>query len=139
MAEEPVQHRPRTMGQSKYGLSRTFRVLTDLLAIHFFLRYGTRPGHFFGVGGLAVGGVGGAILAWLAVDKFVFGNDIGTRPLLALGFFLLVGGLQFLTTGVLAELMIRIYFDRGHALPYHLRGDDSVATAGWHGADGGNG
>ena len=120
MAEEPVNHRARTAGVSKYGLSRTFRVMTDLLAVHFFLNYGSRPGHFFGGLGLAVGGVGGLILAWLGVQKLM-GENIGTRPLLALGFFLVVAGLQFLCSGVLAELMIRIYFDGGHAHPYHLR------------------
>lgn len=134
MAEEPVHHRPRTAGASKYGLTRTFRVLTDLLAMHFFLRFGTRPGHFFGGAGLAVGAAGSLILSWLAVEKFAFGHDIGTRPLLALGFFLLVGGLQFLTSGVLAELLIRIYFDRGHALPYHLAPTTAPeADEAWHG------
>jgi hypothetical protein len=117
---------------SKYGLSRTFRVMTDLLAVHFFLNYGSRPGHFFGGLGLAVGGAGGLILAWLGVQKLM-GENIGTRPLLALGFFLVVGGLQFLCTGVLAELMIRIYFDGGHAHPYHLRPQASPGDGdAWH-------
>ena len=134
MAEEPVNHRPRRHGQSKYGLSRTFRVLVDLLAMHFFLRFGSRPSHFFGGAGLLVLAAGVAILGWLAFGKFAFGQDIGTRPLLALGFFLVIGGLQFLTTGVLAELLIRIYFESGRAAPYHLRDirpADGHAT--WHG------
>lgn len=136
MAEEPVNHRPRTAGTSKYGLARTFRVLTDLLAMHFFLRFGTRPGHFFGGAGLAVGGLGSLILGALAFEKFVLGHDIGTRPLLALGFFLLIGGLQFLTTGVLSELLIRIYFDRGHAMPYHLQDDAAPGPQdAWHGRE----
>ena len=133
MAEEPVNHRARQAGQSKYGLSRTFRVITDLLAMHFFLNFGSRPGHFFGGVGLAVTTLGGAILAWLGWLKLQ-GETIGTRPLLALGFFLVIGGLQFLTTGVVAELLIRIYYDRGHAAPYQCRptracGDDE----GWAG------
>jgi hypothetical protein len=120
-------------GTSKYGLSRTFRVITDLLAMHFFLNYGTRPGHFFGGIGLASGGVGGLILAWMAVCKFVLGQAIGGRPLLALGFFLVIGGLQLLLTGVLAELLIRIYYDGRHAQPYHhgrtaAPGEDAA----WH-------
>lgn len=118
MAEEPVAHHARQMGQSKYGLSRTFRVLVDLLAVHFFLRFGTRPGHFFGGLGLAVGSVGTAILAYLMALKMA-GESVGTRPLLALGFFCVLGGLQFITTGVLAELMIRVYFDGRHSRPYH--------------------
>ena len=108
MDEVPVNHRARVAGVSKYGLSRTFRVITDLLAMHFFLNYGTRPGHFFGGIGLATGGIGGLILAWMAVLKFVLGQSIGSRPLLTLGFFLVIAGLQLLLTGVLAELLIRI-------------------------------
>lgn len=121
MAEEPVSHRARAAGASKYGLSRTFRVIVDLLAVHFFLHYGSRPGHFFGGMGLATAGVGGLILAWLAALKLA-GESVGTRPLLALGFFLVIGGLQLLTTGVVAELLMRVYYDGRHAHPYRLLG-----------------
>jgi glycosyltransferase involved in cell wall biosynthesis len=118
MDEVPVNHRARVAGTSKYGLSRTFRVITDLLAMHFFLNYGTRPGHFFGGIGLGVGGIGGVIVLWMFVLKLM-GQSIGGRPLLSLGFFLIVMGLQLLLTGVLAELLIRIYYDGRHAQPYH--------------------
>jgi glycosyltransferase involved in cell wall biosynthesis len=133
MAEEPVAHRPRVAGRSKYGLARTFRVIVDLLSMHFFLHFGARPGHFFGVAGLAIGTVGSAILAWLLIEK-LGGESIGTRPLLALGFFFVVGGLQFLTTGVLAELLVRIYFDGQRASAYHRVGqDDPGPDEAWHG------
>ena len=135
MAEEPVQHHPRRAGQSKYGLGRTVRVLLDLLAMHFFLRFGTRPGHFFGGIGLLVMLAGAAMLGYLAVLK-AMGESIGTRPLLALGFFLVLGGVQLLTTGVLSELLMRVYYGGGHARPYHLRGpspDPAEGEAGWHG------
>jgi glycosyltransferase involved in cell wall biosynthesis len=118
MAEEPVTHHGRARGQSKYGLSRTFRVVVDLVSVVVFLRFGARPGHFFGGLGLAVLAVGGAILGYLLAVK-LGGHDIGGRPLLALGFFCVLGGLQFLTTGVLAELLVRIYFEARHAQPYH--------------------
>jgi glycosyltransferase involved in cell wall biosynthesis len=133
MAEEAVSHRPRTRGASKYGLSRTIRVVLDLLSMHFFLRFGARPGHFFGSAGLLVGASGMSILTWLAIEKFVFDQSIGTRPLLALGFSLVIGGLQFLTTGVMAELLIRIYFENGKASSYHLR-DQTIAPedGAWH-------
>jgi glycosyltransferase involved in cell wall biosynthesis len=121
MAEEPVRHHPRARGNSKYGLSRTFRVLVDLLAVHFFLNYGSRPGHFFGGVGLAIGAIGAAMLAYLGALK-LGGASIGGRPLLLLGFVCVLGGLQFLTTGVIAELLIRIYFEGGHAQPYWQRG-----------------
>ncbi len=131
MAEEPVNHRARERGASKYGLSRTFRVLLDLLAVFFFLRFGARPGHFFGSIGLVVSGVGLAILGYLLGLKFT-GESIGGRPLLSLGFFCLMGGLQCLLAGVLAELLIRIYYDGGHARPYHALPETALADdAGW--------
>jgi glycosyltransferase involved in cell wall biosynthesis len=119
MAEEPVRHHPRTQGSSKYGLSRTFRVLIDLLAVHFFLQFGTRPGHFFGGIGLIVGGLGSGVLCYLLVLK-IMGESVGGRPLLWLGFFGVLAGLQFLTSGILAEIMMRVYFEGRHAQPYHL-------------------
>ncbi len=132
MAEEPVAHHPRRHGESKYGLSRTFRVLIDLLAVHFFLRFGSRPGHFFGGIGLAVASIGFMILGYLGVLKLL-GESVGTRPLLALGFFCLMGGLQFLTTGVVAELLIRIYYDDRQPRPYRLRAAATPAPdAAWH-------
>lgn len=133
LAEEPVRHHARKHGQSKYGLSRTLRVVVDLLAVHFFLRFGTRPGHFFGAIGLVVGSIGLALLSYLAALKLA-GESVGGRPLLSLGFFCLMGGLQFLTTGVLAELLIRIYYDGRHARPYHaLARRDPGDLEGWHG------
>jgi glycosyltransferase involved in cell wall biosynthesis len=133
MAEEPVRHHRRRHGESKYGLSRTFRVLVDLLAVHYFLRFGTRPGHFFGGIGLAVGSAGLAMLGYLAALKLA-GESVGGRPLLSLGFFCLMGGLQFLTTGVLAELLMRVYYEGRHAQPYHAAARRELAAdEGWHG------
>ena len=136
MAEEPVKHHARRAGESKYGISRSTRVILDLLAVHFFLRFGSRPGHFFGSIGLVVGSVGGLILAYLGVLK-LRGEDIGTRPLLSLAFFLVLGGVQLLTTGIIAELLMRVYYDVGRARPYRVR--EPVPTppelpgdAGWH-------
>lgn len=132
MAEEPVRHYARQAGVSKYGISRTFRVMVDLLAVHFFLRFGSRPGHFFGGLGLGVGAVGLLMLTYLGVVKLL-GGSIGTRPLLTLGFFLVMGGLQLLTTGVLAELLMRVYFSGDHARPYRLRGEETPEPdRGWH-------
>jgi glycosyltransferase involved in cell wall biosynthesis len=118
MAEEPVGHYPRTKGQSKYGITRTLRVMVDLLSIYYFMRFGTRPGHFFGGLGLSVLSAGLAVLAYLGVLKMM-GESIGTRPLMFFGFFCVLGGLQFLMTGVLAEILMRTYFDRGSSAAYH--------------------
>ena len=121
--EQVVNHRPRLRGVSKYGIDRAYRVMLDLLAVHFFLRFLARPGHFFGRFGLAFGLAGGAILAYLAVVKFLLGEDIGTRPLLAVGVLLVVVAVQFLTTGVLSELVARTYFAASGGRPYVIRRD----------------
>ncbi len=132
MAEEPVAHHGRSHGRSKYGISRTFRVLVDLFAVYFFLNFRARPGHFFGGIGLAVLAVGMGILGYLAALKLL-GESIGGRPLLSLGFFCVIGGLQFLTTGVLAELVVRIYFEGPHSRPYHAAKRPEIPPdAGWH-------
>lgn len=132
MAEEPVSHHARTRGESKYGISRTLRVVLDLLSVNFFLRFAGRPGHFFGGVGLGVTMIGGLILTYLAALK-LSGEAIGGRPLLWLGFFCVLGGLQFLTTGVIAELLIRIYYNRGDIAPYHTNQSEPLANdQAWH-------
>lgn len=129
IAEEVVNHRPRVAGRSKYGIGRASRVLLDLLSVHFFLRYWTRPGHFFGGIGLASGGLGGVILAYLAWVKFGMGEDIGTRPLLLVGVVLVIASFQFLTTGVVAELLTRTYFESTRFKPYVVR--STAGNGGW--------
>jgi glycosyltransferase involved in cell wall biosynthesis len=130
IAEAVVNHRPRVAGKSKYGLGRTFRVLLDLLSVHFFMRYWTRPGHFFGSIGLGFGGVGGLILAYLGWVKFGLGQDIGTRPLLLVGVVLIIASLQFITTGVVGELLTRTYFESSDVKPYVIR-TASEGPEGW--------
>lgn len=120
IGETPVNHRARKGGHSKYGLSRTFRVLPDLLAVFFFLRFWSRPGHFFGSIGLVFGALGTLIMGWLLIVRFGFGEDIGDRPLLLVGVLCLVFSIQFLTTGVLAELLARTFFESARAAPYTL-------------------
>ena len=132
MAEVPVSHHARTAGESKYGISRTFRVIVDLLAVYFFLNFGARPGHFFGAVGLGVGSIGTLILGYLGVLKLL-GESVGGRPLLTRGFFMVIAGLQFLCTGVLAELLIRIYYESGHAQQYHTMTRSPLAEGeAWH-------
>ncbi len=132
MAEIPVRHRGRERGASKYGISRTFRVIVDLLAVYFFLRFRARPGHFFGVLGLLVMAAGVLILTYLLGLK-IAGYSIGNRPLLLLGFFFVMGGVQLLTTGVLAEIVIRVYFDGRLAKAYHATEHAPLPPeAGWY-------
>lgn len=119
--EEPVSHFPRVHGQSKYGLSRTFKVLLDLLSMYFFARYRATPGHFFGRIGLVCGFGGAAALAWLAWRKFVDGEAIANRPMLMLGVLLAVIGVQFICTGIVTEMLARTYFESSGRRTYLVR------------------
>jgi glycosyltransferase involved in cell wall biosynthesis len=121
MIEEPVLHHARTRGQSKYGIDRVFRVLLDLLWIKFSMRFLHRPLHAFGAVSFAFIGLGGAALFYLALEKLLFGHDIGGRPLLLLGALLTLIGVQLLATGVLAELLTRIYHEPQGRRQYVLR------------------
>jgi glycosyltransferase involved in cell wall biosynthesis len=138
IGETPVRHRPRTAGVSKYGLNRAFKVLVDLLAVSFFMHHRAKPGHFFGQIGLHFGFWGGLVLTYLAIVKFGFGQDIGDRPLLLVGVVLVIAAVQFLTTGVTAEVMARTYFESARVRPYLLRelGVTAVEPA-WHEPDDG--
>ena len=118
IAQEVVTHHPRVFGQSKYGISRTFRVVLDLVFVYFFMRYRTRPGHFFGGIGIALGALGSLILTYLIGLKVFLGESIGTRPLLFGGFFLVIAGVQMVTSGVIAELLTRIYYESGTSRAY---------------------
>ncbi|MEY4415961.1 MAG: hypothetical protein RIQ53_3254 [Pseudomonadota bacterium] len=129
IAEVPVHHRPRTRGQSKYGIDRTFRVLLDLLLIVFVLRYRQRPLHIFGGLGLAMGLPGGMMLLWLLGLKLVAGQPIGQRPMLMAAVMLLLMGLQFIVAGLISEMLMRVYHEgRPHA-QYHLRTDVTPTSA----------
>jgi glycosyltransferase involved in cell wall biosynthesis len=121
IGETEVNHQSRQHGESKYGLSRTFRVLLDLLSVSFFLKFATRPGHFFGYLGLSMGALGGLIMTYLAYVKFGLGEDIGGRPLFLIGILFLIAAVQMLTTGVLAELMSRVFFQSSNTKGYSLR------------------
>lgn len=132
IAQEVVTHHARVFGQSKYGISRTFRVVLDLVFVYFFMRFRTRPGHFFGGIGIGLGAMGGLILAYLAAVKLFMGEAIGTRPLLFGGFFLVIAGVQMVTSGVLAELLARVYYESGTSRPYLARpAADLAEDDGW--------
>ncbi|MGE6743473.1 glycosyltransferase family 2 protein [Allorhizobium pseudoryzae] len=121
IGEMPVTHHARQHGVSKYGISRTFRVILDLLSVMFFMRFKARPGHFFGSLGLGLGALSGVILAYLFVDKFILGNDIGTRPLFMIGVMLFLSAVQLITTGILAEMIARTYYRDDSSVSYIVR------------------
>lgn len=119
IAEEVVTHHSRTAGTSKYGLSRTFRVIIDLISVYFFMRFSVRPAHFFGLLGTGFGLVGGLGMFYLLIEKFL-GHDIGDRPLLLVSIPFILIGVQMLTTGVLAEMLSRTYSESHDIRTYRL-------------------
>jgi glycosyltransferase involved in cell wall biosynthesis len=111
IAELKVNHRPRLHGSSKYGMARTLRVMLDLLTVKFLISYSTRPSHVFGILGLGTGGLGFLIAGYLTVEKFVYHEMIGGRPLLLLAILLIFIGFQFITMGLLGEMLSRTYHE----------------------------
>jgi glycosyltransferase involved in cell wall biosynthesis len=122
IVEVPIRNTPRTTGDSHYGISRTFRVMFDILTIRFLLKYFTRPMHFFGSLGLAGTTLGGGIMAYLLVDK-ILGHDIiaDHGPLMIAGGLLLLAGLMMFTTGLIGEMMMRTYFESQDRRIYAVR------------------
>ncbi len=111
IAEQVVNHRARQFGKSKYGISRTIRVMLDLVTVKFLLSYSTRPLQMFGLMGVVMGGAGGVILLYLTWLKYFGQQGIGDRPLLLFGILLVFTGVQLLTVGLLAELQARTYHE----------------------------
>ncbi len=121
IAEVKVNHRARTAGESKYGISRTFRVILDLITVKFLLRFHSRPLHFFGMPGLALGGVGGVILTYLTIARLFFGMPLSDRPILIFAFMLVIIGVQFILFGLIGEMQTRTYYESQNKPIYHVR------------------
>jgi glycosyltransferase involved in cell wall biosynthesis len=132
MTEVDVKHHPRIHGTSKYGLSRTFKVMSDLILMLFFQKYFQRPIHLFGGLGLLAFLLGGIINVYLLVLK-IMGEDIWGRPILILGFMLILGGIQLITTGIIAEIIVRTYFESQDKKTYRVKalytGEQEVQTS----------
>jgi glycosyltransferase involved in cell wall biosynthesis len=121
IAEQVVNHRKRLHGKSKYGISRTVRVVLDLLTVKFLSSYSTRPLQMFGGVGLALVAAGTFVCAWLAYVKFVNHEGIADRPLLQLGVLMIVAGIQLVMTGLLAEMLSRTYHESQNKPTYAIR------------------
>jgi glycosyltransferase involved in cell wall biosynthesis len=115
-----VKHHARLYGQSKYGLSRTFRVASDLILMLFYKKYSQKPMHLFGSSGLLLLLVGGLINLYLLFLK-IQGYDIWGKPMLILGLLLVISGFQFLTIGIIVEIQMRTYFESQDKKPYRVR------------------
>ena len=111
VAEVETVHHPRMRGKSKYGLSRTIKVVLDLITVKFLQSFSTKPLQFFGTIGIVGGFAGFLILIYLSIEKILFLKQIGGRPLLLLGALLVIVGIQFIGMGLLGEMIVRVYHE----------------------------
>ena len=115
-----VKHHPRRFGKSKYGINRTFKVMADLVLMVFFRKYLQKPMHLFGTLGFISFGLGVLINIYLLIVKLM-GHDIWNRPLLILGLIFLLGGIQLITTGIIADINVRTYLESQNKKTYTIR------------------
>ncbi len=115
-----VKHHPRIHGRSKYGINRTFKVMSDLVLMVFMRKYLQKPMHLFGTIGFIRFGIGLLINIYLLVLKLM-GQDIWGKPLLILGLVFLLGGIQFITIGIIADINVRTYFESQNKKTYNVR------------------
>lgn len=120
IAEMATRHHARRFGTSKYGIGRTFRVISDLMLMLFLLKYRQKPMHLFGTLGAFMFIAGGFVETYLLILK-IFGQDIGGRPLFYVGILLLITGLQLITTGFISEMLMRTYYQSQGKKPYNIK------------------
>lgn len=115
-----VKHHPRIHGASKYNLNRTFKVISDLMLMVFLRKYMQKPMHLFGTLGFVTFGIGVMINFYFLVRKLM-GADIWGKPMLLLGILLLLGGIQLITIGIIAEILMRTYYESQNKKTYSIR------------------
>ena len=120
IGEQVVTHHPRVHGKSKYGITRTFRVILDLLTVKFLSSYSTRPLQMFGGVGLLLGAFGTIACAWVTYQRF-FGYQSANRPLFFVGIVMILTAVQLLMTGLLAEMLSRTYHESQDKPIYVIR------------------
>ncbi len=113
ISEVVVQHRPRQFGRTKFGMDRFIKGFLDLISVVFLTRFAARPMHFFGTFGTLAFVIGFLMALWISIDKIVFGNPIGDRPLLLLSAIMIIVGVQMFTTGLIGEMMIKREMEKG--------------------------
>jgi len=130
IAEVPVNHRPRRHGRSKYGISRTFRVILDLITVKFMLSYANRPIHIFGFIGMIAFALGSVVSLVLIIQR-LYGKALSDRPLFLLSIIMVLIGIQFITFGLISELQIRTYHESQKKPIYYVKevlGRDGLET-----------
>ena len=121
IAEVPVNHRSRQHGRSKYGISRTFRVILDLITVKFMLSYANRPLHVFGFIGMISFALGSLVSLVLIFQRQFYGVPLADRPLFQLAILMVFIGVQFITFGLISELQIRTYHESQNKPIYYVR------------------
>ncbi|WP_082921570.1 glycosyltransferase family 2 protein [Lewinella sp. 4G2] len=116
----PVRHHARQFGVSKYGLGRTFKVVSDLMLMLFFKKYLQKPMHLFAQSGMVLFVLGAIINLYLLALK-IMGQDVWGRPILILGAVLILGGIQLITVGIIVEVLMRTYYESQDKRPYRIR------------------
>lgn len=111
VTEIPVTHHARKFGKSKYGIARTFNVVLDLLTINFLSNYVTKPIHVFGSAGIWCFLLSFAIFGWMVVLKYVYSVTFIETPLPILVAMFFMVGIQFILMGLLAEILVRTYYE----------------------------
>jgi glycosyltransferase involved in cell wall biosynthesis len=121
ITEVPVSHHPRLYGKSKYGIGRTIRVILDIFLVKFLNEYINKPLYAFGGIGFILFSLGFLSGLYLTYDKLINNQEIGQRPLLFLTVLLIISGLQFISTGIIAEVIIRTYYESQDIKPYRIK------------------
>lgn len=130
IAEVEVNHRARRHGKSKYNIMRFTRVILDTLTVKFLLSYSTRPLQIFGMVGMGSALLGFLIGLWLSYQRLILKLSVANRPLLLLAVLLIVIGIQFVTLGLLAEIMVRAYHESSGKAIYFIREVVDAGAAG---------
>jgi glycosyltransferase involved in cell wall biosynthesis len=118
IGEIRVNHRKRMHGKSKYSWKRLFKGFLDLLVITFWQKYSVRPMHIFGGSGLIMGFIGLFITLYLILEKLIWGTGLSDRPLFLIGILLIIIGVQFIAIGLLADIMLKVYYGQNQRKSY---------------------
>ncbi len=121
VSEIPVRHHPRRYGRSNYNLTRTFKVLMDLITVKFLTSFSTKPMYFFGGAGSLLCAAGTLVAGAVLIEKYLYEVKAHRNPLLLLAVFLFMMGIQFILMGVVAELIIRTYYAAQKREPYVIK------------------
>ena len=121
VAEIPVSHHSRKFGRAKYGISRTIRVILDIITIKFLLTYSKKPMQIFGLLGTFIGAIGFILTTYLIITRLFFDQPLSTRPLFILAIFMILAGIQLVTMGLLGELMMRTYHESSNKDIYVIK------------------